>query len=159
MKKLRFGCMKRILLYRYSSMFRMAIINAIKDGKVKDMNLRSFPIGCCGIASNLLQRFLFEKNIYTLYMSGHCGYGENTESHAWLETVEETVIDITVDQFYGWDKWFNDSVYIGPRSNRFYSKYILDEPKEYEIVIDPFDCRNKNDETYQIVLKYFDNQC
>lgn len=83
-------------LYEIANRFRSAIESAVRAGEIKEMC--SFPNGCCSFASDLLQRFLFEEcDIFTWYMSGSYGCGWTGESHAWLETMDEIVIDITGD--------------------------------------------------------------
>ena len=67
-------------IYKIAAAFRSAIEEAIRNGEIRKM--ASFPIGCCGMASDLLQRYLFEQDVFTWYMSGRYGYGVNGESHA-----------------------------------------------------------------------------
>ena len=62
--------------------------------------MAAFPRGCCSFASDLLQRYLIEQySFHTWYMSGQYGYGWNAKNHAWLESEDCTVIDITGDQY------------------------------------------------------------
>lgn len=83
-------------LYEIATVFRAAIEKALGAGELREM--MSFPSGCCSYASDLLQRYLIERyDFFTWYMSGQYGYGWGGESHAWLETQEGTVIDITGD--------------------------------------------------------------
>jgi hypothetical protein len=60
-------------LNEVASAFRGAIEEAARNGELKDME--TFPRGCCGLASDLLQRYLFEHGVFTWYMSGRYGYG------------------------------------------------------------------------------------
>ena len=55
-------------LYETAYFFRIAVEEAIKCGDIKDINMRNFPSGACGYASELLQRHLWEKGVYTLYI-------------------------------------------------------------------------------------------
>lgn len=85
-------------LYEIAAKFRKAISEAVNAGVIKEM--QSFPRGCCSYASNLLQRYLIEQyDFFTWYMSGEFGHGWEAESHAWLETQDGIVVDITGDQY------------------------------------------------------------
>ena len=101
-------------LFEIASAFRTAIEEAVRAGEIVEMI--NFPKGCCSYASDLLQRYLIERyDISTLYMSGRYGYGWDGESHAWLETQDGFVIDITGDQYKNKKLNFKIPVYIGPR--------------------------------------------
>ena len=126
----------------------MAIEEAVRAGEIKEM--ATFPRGCCSFASDLLQRYLIEQyNFFTWYMSGQYGYGWDAESHAWLETQDGIVIDITGDQYAFKKLKFTKPVYVGPRLDGFHDKFELDEPIAYsrsESLINQnmgFDQRNK----------------
>ena len=83
-------------------------------------------------ASDLLQRYLIEQyGFFTWYMSGRYGYGWDAESHAWLETEDRLVIDITGDQYDFKKMKFTEPVYIGSRTDGFHDKFELDESVEY----------------------------
>ena len=108
----------------------MAIEEAVRAGEIKEM--ATFPRGCCSFASDLLQRYLIEQyNFFTWYMSGQYGYGWDAESHAWLETQDGIVIDITGDQYAFKKLKFTKPVYVGPRLDGFHDKFELDEPIAY----------------------------
>ena len=88
-------------------------------------------------------------------MSGEYGYGENGESHAWLETYDhDLVIDITGDQYKYKKLRFEEPVYIGTRADGFHDKFKLHEPTPYTIYNDPFDGNRDFDRRYEAVLKY-----
>lgn len=127
----------------------------MEAGEIREM--RSFPCGCCSYASDLLQRYLIEQYEYlTWYMSGEFGYGEDGESHAWLETQDHSVvIDITGDQ-YKWKKLrFTEPVYVGTRFDGFHDKFQLHDPVAYSRTEDPFSGRNRDfDRRYEAVLRY-----
>lgn len=116
--------------------FRKAIEATIVDVELQEMS--TFPRGCCSFASDLLQRYLFEQGIESKYMSGRLGYGWHGESHAWLETADGIVIDITGDQYTN-NKHitFNTSVYVGTRNDGFHNRFILDSPVIYSENFDP----------------------
>lgn len=79
--------------------FRKAIEDYIDMNIPKNKLLRSFPEGNCTLASDHLQRFLFEKGINTYRVNGSAGYGWGSESHEWLMTEDGIIIDITGDQY------------------------------------------------------------
>ncbi len=139
-------------IYRIAAEFCSAIEEAIQNGEIRKM--ASFPTGCCGMASDLLQRYLYELGIFTWYMSGRYGYGVNGESHAWLETMDGTVIDITGDQYKYKKLRFTDPVYVGLRANGFHDKFELDEPKAYYREDDPFGGNQEFDLRYEVVMRY-----
>ena len=100
--------------------FRNAIDAAIREGDPvisKDACFSRFPIGCCGDACDLLGQFLLDHNIRTYYVCGtyRDGVFENTQSHAWLLTEEDVIIDITGDQFHTDSNFlcYNYRVYYG----------------------------------------------
>ena len=81
--------------------FRKAIDCALEDDKLYDTVIASFRIACCGYTSDLLQRYLAENGIETRYVSGtyrDCSTNDS-QSHAWLELTDGTIVDITGDQF------------------------------------------------------------
>lgn len=139
-------------LYREASAFRKAIKTSIKCGDITETNLRQFPFGCCGYASDLLQRYLFEIGVSTLYYSGQYGYGWTAENHAWLETSNGIVIDITGDQFKDKVPYFACPVYVGPRENGFHDQFVLKKPIYYHE--DP--CANKKwfETSYNAILRH-----
>lgn len=79
--------------------FRCAIEKAIQAGELRDSNLENFPNGCCNYISDFLQRYLYEHGIETLCVFGKYGYGWDSESHVWLVTINNIIIDITGDQY------------------------------------------------------------
>lgn len=89
-------------------------------------------------------------------MSGEFEFGEDGESHAWLETQDHsTVIDITGDQYKYKRLKFTEPVYVGTRDNGFHDKFKLHEPVAYCRGEDPFGGRNRDfDRRYETVLRY-----
>ena len=140
-------------LERIAFRFRKAIIEAVDSGTIREMS--SFPIGCCTYASNLLQRYLSEREIFTWYMSGQYGYGFNSESHAWLETYNGIVIDITGDQYKYKALMFTTPVYVGSRADGFHDKFRLSAPMEYSNTKDPFVSYSDFDRRYDAVMRYY----
>ena len=139
-------------IYKIAAAFRTAIEEAVRNGEIRKM--ASFPTGCCGMASDLLQRYLFEQGVFTWYMSGRYGNGVNGESHAWLETMDGNVVDITGDQYKYKKLRFTDPVYVGLRANGFHDKFELDEPKAYSQEDDPFGRNHEFDLRYEVVKRY-----
>lgn len=115
--------------------FRKAIDHALKAGDFYRSVIASFSIGFCGYTSDLLQRYLGEKGIATRYVSGtyHDSSTDDSQSHAWLELTNGTIVDITGDQFR--NKLYplqNDCpVYCG-KSNAFYNFFELALPCQCE---------------------------
>lgn len=76
--------------------------------------MASFPNGCCKVSSQLLARYLVEQRVipreHILFSVNGCRmpinkqwtgddeYGNENQTHAWLET-GDTIVDITADQF------------------------------------------------------------
>ena len=140
-------------LYRIACSFRKAIEAAKNAREINEM--LSFPEGCCTFASDLFQRFLVEEcGIQTYYMSGRYGYGKNGESHAWLETKDGTVLDITGDQYKSKNLKFTEEVYVGPRNDGFHDSFELDSPVPYSVNNKMFLEKVKFDHRYAMVLKY-----
>jgi len=139
-------------LYSIALLFRKAIESAIETGDITYSNMLCFPVGCCGFASDLLQRYLYENGIITFYVSGTYGYGwNNSESHTWLETENGTVIDITGDQYSNKRLKFKKPVYVGTRNNGFHNKFNLDSPVPYQ-EWEQYGLDQKKEEMYQAVL-------
>ena len=80
--------------------FRCAIEKAIQAGEFRDSDLENFPNGCCNYISDCLQRYLYEHGIETLCVFVKYGYGWDSESHVWLATNNNIIIDITGDQLF-----------------------------------------------------------
>ena len=119
----------------------------VRDGGPKTPCKRPY----LGGIYNLVEKYEF----FTWYMSGEYGYGENGESHAWLETYDhDLVIDITGDQYKYKKLRFEEPVYIGTRADGFHDKFKLHEPTPYTIYNDPFDGNRDFDRRYEAVLKY-----
>lgn len=102
--------------------FRDAIDRARDAGEFDcDFSFHKFPLGCCGDTSDLLAQFLLEKNIRTYYVCGthRSGKFEDIQSHAWLITDSNIIIDITGDQFKFNPDFLNydTPVYIGYGDN------------------------------------------
>lgn len=99
--------------------FRTAIEDAKENGEKDTLDFfQRFPLGCCGDASDLLAQYLSDNGIKTFQVRGDY-YDPEPQSHAWLSTEDNIVIDITGDQFkyskiY---KHFDIPVYVGCESD------------------------------------------
>ena len=103
-------------LYDIAYRFRLAIEMCLDNNELVGTLMLKFPHGSCSYCSELLQRFYMENEIETLYVTGDhfC-----PESHAWLETSEGIIIDITGDQYRNCqNEFFCDCpVYVGPKDS------------------------------------------
>ncbi|PKM65454.1 MAG: hypothetical protein CVU95_15455 [Firmicutes bacterium HGW-Firmicutes-2] len=112
--------------------FRNAIESAREDRRFSsDQSFRNFPVGCCGITTELLAKFLMDNGIddNLTYISGT--YREDSQeplSHAWLTVNNEIVVDITGDQFRHYSNALNcnETVYVGGYNER-YNSFEIDE--------------------------------
>ena len=98
--------------------FRESIDTVRNAGEFdKDFSFYNFPRGCCGDACDLLAHFLLDNGIRTFYVCGTYNDGsfDNIQSHAWLLTENQTIIDITGDQFRNNPIFlnYNTPVYVG----------------------------------------------
>lgn len=140
-------------IFEIASAFRTAIEKAVRAGEIREMV--TFPCGCCSFASDLLQRYLIEQyDFFTWYMSGRYGYGENVESHAWLETQDGVVIDITGDQYKYKKLMFAEPVYVGPRADGFHDQFEMDTPVACSRSKDPFGRNREFDRRYESVIRH-----
>lgn len=112
--------------------FRNAIEAALDAGEFRnDVNFSRFPSGCCGHTSDLLAKFFYESGIRTWYISGeYKGKSSwNAQSHAWLQTDDGTIIDITGDQFKNHKRIlrYEKRVYVG-EMDHFHRLFEMREP-------------------------------
>lgn len=136
--------------------FRKAIERALEADKLHGTVIASFPIACCGYTSDLLQRYLAEKDIATRYVSGtYRDYSTNDlQSHAWLELSDGTVIDITGDQFrFKSYPLQNDCPVYCDKPNEFYNRFELAPPCQCEGLFSK-DVLRKEQEAYDIICKF-----
>lgn len=136
--------------------FRKAIERALEADRLGRTVIASFPSGCCGYTSDLLQRYLAEKGIATRYVSGtyrDCSTNDS-QPHAWLELCDGTVVDITGDQFRFEPHPLKNNcpVYCG-KPNDFYNLFELDPPCECDGT-NSMDTDRKEREAYDIICKY-----
>lgn len=73
-----------------------------RDQGLLPESIKNFPVGCCGVASELFGHYLnTQYGLQAEYVWGEL----DRSSHAWLE-LDGLVIDITADQFTGRDPIF-----------------------------------------------------
>ena len=106
-------------IYSLVTKFRKAVECAKNEGAFNGNQILSrFPKGCCGIISSLLAKYLFENGINSYGVSGtfRSGNPEETQSHAWLVLEDNTIVDITGDQFKHSPIFlhYSEKVYVGP---------------------------------------------
>lgn len=112
--------------------FRNAIDKAKMDRRFDShVVFENFPVGCCGITSTILGVYLLEKGVHVRYVYGtyRDSNAGNRQTHAWLILDNDTIIDITGDQFK-YDELFyynSKNVYIG-EENEFYRLFEIDFP-------------------------------
>lgn len=149
-------------IYSLVTKFRKAVECAQNEGAFNgDQILSRFPKGCCGIISSLLAKYLLENGINSYEVSGtfRNENPEETQSHAWLVLEDNTVVDITGDQFKNNPLflYFSEKVYVGPM-NEFYELFEDIEKFLYE---DSTEGTNKiniqNKKNYEIILGYIQN--
>ena len=147
---------ERILCRMLATQFRMGIEASFEDGAFKGVRTPffSFPRGCCGLASDLLQRFLAENGVQSWTVYGDCWDEACScgQSHTWLELDDSTVVDITGDQFKGRDDCLHNSrsVYCDSK-NEFYGQFKVDQVHSY---MAPQPLREKEELLCQIIIEH-----
>ena len=111
-------------IYQMAAEFRTAILKARTNREVSgDGLIERFPIGNCGVACDLLGRYLLEQaGVRSWYTSGVIG----SESHVWLTLENGDIVDITGDQYknQSGSLYYDLPVYVG-RMDAFHSKFRL----------------------------------
>ncbi len=144
--------MKSKDIYKIAVAFRAAIVSAKYDRRFHYRDrMSNFPGGCCDDSCDLLAYYL-----YTTYkIRTRQGIGtyrdndpNNTTDHAWLIMYDNTIIDITGDQFR-YCAGYTDEVYVGVET-LFYKKLERKQVRDnYDITKD---ARLLDD--YQIIMSY-----
>ena len=144
--------------------FRNAIDEAIRNGETSPWLYMAFfdkfPLGCCGLTSDMLAEYLLENGIKTKYVSGIAyedvdwDYDHSNRSHAWLLYDDTVIIDITGDQFkYSEHFYFNDDrVYVG-NGNKFYDLFKYNEKRDVHDIY-PLALGIDEQRIYRIIMKY-----
>ena len=139
-------------IYGIATAYRAAIMEA-KHNKEFDIRDRmsNFPGGCCDDSCDLLAHYLYaEHGIHTRQKNGTYRDNNpyNTMNHAWLVTCDNTIIDITADQFE-FVSGYAERVYVG-KENSFYKH--LERQQFYENHNIMTGTRLLKD--YQIIMNY-----
>ena len=139
-------------IYKIAVAFRAAIVSAKYDRRFHYRDrMSNFPGGCCDDSCDLSACYL-----YTTYkIRTRQGVGtyrdndpNNTTGHAWLIMDDNSIIDITGDQFR-YCAGYTDEVYVGTET-LFYKKLERKQIQDnYDITQD---FRLWND--YQIIMSY-----
>ena len=149
-------------IYSLVTKFRKAVECAKNEGAFNGNEILSrFPKGCCGIISSLLAKYLFENGINSYEVSGtfRSGNPEETQSHAWLVLEDNTIVDITGDQFKHSPIFlhYSEKVYVGP-VNEFFELFEDVKKFYYEDFTEGIDKINiQNKKNYEIILSYLQN--
>ena len=143
--------------------FRNAIEIAKGKGALHEFPLiRYFPRECCDMESDLLSQSLLENNIRTYSVHGTL-WGDSPDEiqpHTWLMTDENTIIDITGDQFrsYPAPLNYNKRIYVG-KTDCFHNQFDVKDNDICENI--GFSAYMNNDEwsgvmssVYGIILNY-----
>jgi len=142
--------------------FRKAVECAQNEGAFNgDQILSRFPKGCCGEISSLLAKYLFENGINTYEVSGtfRSENPEEKQSHAWLMLKDNTIVDITGDQFKYSPTflYYSEKVYVGPM-NEFYELFEDIKKYSYEDFTEGTSKINiQRKKNYEIILGYIQN--
>ena len=149
-------------IYSLVTKFRKAVDCAKNEGAFNGNQILSrFPKGCCGIISSLLAKYLFENDINSYEVSGtfRSENPEETQSHAWLILEDNTIVDITGDQFK-YNQiflYYSEKVYVGPM-NEFYELFEDISEFPYEDFTEGTNKINiQRKKYYEIILGYILN--
>lgn len=143
--------MEKDELYNYVSLFQNAIIE-LKDKL--SVEFQFFPSGSCRTTCILLGTFLTEIGCKNFKMEIGEKYDSNGQeySHAWLETDNSFVIDITAYQF----KDITKKIIFGKKP-LWYNSWIITEeienPNIYHIPVGP----HSDYENYEIIMQKLDS--
>jgi hypothetical protein len=149
-------------IYSLVTEFRRAIECAKNEGEFKESQiLNRFPNGCCGIVSSLLAKYLFENGIYSSEISGtyRSMNSEEIQSHMWLILEDNTIIDITGDQFKNNPTFlcYSKKVYVG-LMDQFHELFEDTRVYPYDDFTEGADKINiQNMKFYKIILGYIQN--
>lgn len=143
--------------------FRKAIDKAKTAGRFEnEVVFKGFPHGCCGDTSDLLGHYLLTHGIGTKYVCGqhyslNCGCDA---SHAWLVLKNNTIIDITGDQFSENPIFLNYStkIYIG-KADAFHKLFEVEDTDVRDAVpLHKLGCLEPKrlPDIYDIIMEYIE---
>lgn len=135
-------------IYCHAVEFRAAILACM--GRLEAISLRQFPFASCGDASDLLGVYLSSLGLLCVYTSGS---DDDQQTHAWLD-FEETIIDITADQFCGnetvivtrdsdFHAGFDVDIRRQPSLEGAYGKHLIDLQHDYDLILSQLRERNR----------------
>ena len=108
-------------IYQMAAEFRTAILKAKANREFSgDGLIERFPGGNCGIACDVLGRYLLEQaGVRSWYTSGAIG----SDSHVWLTLENGDIVDITGDQYKNREGtlYYDLPVYVG-KMDAFHSQ-------------------------------------
>ena len=146
-------------LWNIASIFRMAIEKAKLDGRfAHDCRFRSFPSGCCDDTSALLSEYLTCLGVDCKIIEGtyYDDDPEITSSHGWIEINNETIIDITGDQYkYNTVTRFSEAVYVG-KYTEFYRMFRDNLFTELRGIHGEMVRKRRLTELYNIICEYLE---
>ena len=144
-----------------ANQFREAIEVAKKERAFyKDFLFRNFPVGCCDDTCDLLAQFLLDNDIeiYRVHGTYRDGLFEDIQSHTWLLTDNQIIIDIAGDQFRHTPHLLNNnkSVYVGAE-NHFYRLFEVDSIDAHKGIDALGDgCQDRLNELYRKIMRYIE---
>ena len=144
--------------------FQTAIYKAKDDGRLEcDQMFRMFPRRCCGVASELLARYILDNvdsnSCCVKYISGT--YYKEYQNHAWLVVDSDYVVDITINQFS--EKCpplqFKENIYVGPYID-YYDIFEVNHEEwcdnHYPLDNTPVRGYMTRKQLYEIILSYME---
>ena len=149
-------------VFQLAEKFRNAILRANVNGEFfRDGFIELFPRGNCGIACDLLGRYLLEyANVRSWYTSGET----ESESHVWLTLENGSIVDITGDQYSNRTGMlhYDLPIYVG-KIDAFHKQFRLNE-EPLEITLNDWTpdflgetgIQRKKRITYEKIMKYVD---
>lgn len=144
--------MKNRDICNIATSFRSAIMEAKHDRRFSyNDRMSNFPVACCDDSCDLLAYYLYTVyKICTKQKVGkyHDNDPNNVTNHAWLIMDDNTIIDITGDQFK-YCAGYTKEVYVG-KENSFYKR--LEDKRSYENYDITQNDRLWND--YKVILSY-----
>ncbi|MBR3768011.1 MAG: hypothetical protein IKL10_07210 [Clostridia bacterium] len=142
-------------IYSLVQLFRNAIEYAKENCETDPLGFfKRFPNGCCGEASCLLGQFLLENGINSYYICRMCFFQDHSgdfQSHAWLQLEDDTIIDITGDQFNTDESLlkYNYPIYIG-ETDDFHRLFMSESSIRKSVFLDDLQSDN-----YYIFLELY----
>ena len=140
------------IIYDYACQFREAIEKVLHTNpSAFDNGFLSFPTGMCTVTSDLLGLYLNKHGI----MVNSIRSENRAYNHEWLITLDGIHIDITCDQFPGYDC----KVFVSPELDSFHNRRF--RPCKIEPFFPPVpgsgDVYEKTMRRLKVIEEYIDN--